>query len=211
MPTYTRKRSVPKGTPPICQRSHFPPPRTLGLVGTLSPWHREYQARCHGSRPMSRACPDRYPSKPQEISTTTLLANFREFTFRNCLEKSCRLLKGASLATGSGRSSLLGDPRSPDSALTPIFQTVSPRTPVNKASGKGHSPVGLDPSRSPHPCRRVLLLSSELRMQPLPEALRDGLEQCIKFRDPVGHSLAVGCNHIFPVGEHSVEAAAATD
>src|SRR3712207_1299081 len=90
-------------------------------------------------------------------------------------------------------------------------RTTLPRTWVNSARRRATAPRTCDPSRSPHPARRVLLLSSELRMQPLPEVLRDGLEQCIKFRDPVGHSLAVGCNHIFPVGEHPVEAAAATD
>jgi hypothetical protein len=65
---------------------------------------------------------------------------------------------------------------------------------VNKGLRTGHSLVGLDPSR-----------------QPFPEALRDGLVQCIKFRFPVSHPLAVGCNHVFPVGKHPVEAVAATD
>ena len=69
-----------------------------------------------------------------------------------------------------------------------------PRTRVNKGLRTGHSLVGLAPSR-----------------QPFPEALRDGLEQSLKFRDPVSHPLAVGCNHVFPVGEHPVEAVAATD
>ena len=83
-----------------------------------------------------------------------------------------------------------------------------PRTPllgsrVNKGKKKGHSPVGLDPPRSLPPCRRRVFCSylrRELRMQTFEEALRYGLKEGIEGSNANEHPLAVGCNHILPVG-----------
>jgi hypothetical protein len=85
---------------------------------------------------------------------------------------------------------------------------------VDKDSRKRHSSVGLYPSHSSHPCRRSFLLSllwGELRMQTFEEALRDGVEEFLEGSQANDHPLAVGRNHVFAVGYHPVEAAAATD
>src|SRR5919107_744942 len=58
---------------------------------------------------------------------------------------------------------------------------------------------------------RKLLVSLELERQTFKEGFRDGIEQFLKFRLPVGHPFAVGCDHVFSVGEHPVDTAAAHD
>ena len=79
-----------------------------------------------------------------------------------------------------------------------------PRTPVNKVKKKGHSPVGLDPSHSSRPCRRVSSYLweelEELRMQPFEEALRDGRYEFIFRTQAEEHLLAVVGEHVFAVG-----------
>jgi hypothetical protein len=45
---------------------------------TLTPLHSDYQARCHGSNPISRAHPPWHLSKPQSTFIAVLLPNFVE-------------------------------------------------------------------------------------------------------------------------------------
>src|SRR5215217_1983500 len=59
--------------------------------------------------------------------------------------------------------------------------------------------------------RLTRVLGSEGIRQTLPEALRDGVANFVKLRDPVAYLLAVRCKHIFAIGEHPVEAATAGD
>src|SRR3712207_1019231 len=47
-------------------------------------------------------------------------------------------------------------------------------------------------------------------MQTFEESLGDGLEEFVEGSQAKEHPLAVGCNHIFSVGYHPVEAAAAS-
>src|SRR5215210_2880637 len=61
----------------------------------------------------------------------------------------------------------------------------------------------------PRPAR--VLIKPPGGRQTVPEALRYRGTQSVKLRAPVGHLLAVGCDPIFPVGEHPVEAATACD
>jgi hypothetical protein len=60
--------------------------------------------------------------------------NFGEFSFRNCLENSWKASRpcvfGPKRRPSECSSPPPGGPRGPDSGLIPIFQTVSPRTPV---------------------------------------------------------------------------------
>jgi hypothetical protein len=82
-----------------------------------------------------------------------------------------------------------------------------PRTPllgtwVNKDSRKDHSPVASTlPALSPLVVGEFCsYLRRELRMQTFEEALRYGLKEGIEGSNANEHPLAVGCNHIFPVG-----------
>src|SRR5215210_1439159 len=89
-----------------------------------------------------------------------------------------------------------------------------PRTPVNRGKMKGHSPVGLDPSRTlptlvGEACSYPLALL-ELRRQSFDKALRDRVEESIRGSGADEHLLAVGADHIRSVGEHPVQARAAT-
>ena len=66
--------------------------------------------------------------------------DFREFTFRNCLENILRPLASSTSAARSGCSEsfrpLSEAFGAPVSGPIPIFRTVSPRTPVNKGMKK---------------------------------------------------------------------------
>jgi len=76
------KRSVSYETLPGSSPAFVVPPpmnpRTPDAFWTLTPPHSEYQARCHGSKPMGRAHPHRYPSEPQGTFITILATNLRE-------------------------------------------------------------------------------------------------------------------------------------
>jgi hypothetical protein len=96
MPTYTSKRSVFSKTPPFASVL-ISPLRERWSSLTLTPSHSEYQARGHGSRPISTAHPHRHPSKPQGTFIATFLANFGEHLFRalGCIEYKDTITPGA--------------------------------------------------------------------------------------------------------------------
>jgi hypothetical protein len=97
-----------------------------------------------------------------------------------------------------------------------------PRTPVNKGKRKGRSPIRLAPSPLSFPFGGKALAPIHSR-GPLAAALRRssaGLLKRIRSRRRYTlnasppkeiHLLAVGGDHIFRVGDHPIEAAAARD
>src|SRR5215211_7478000 len=88
-----------------------------------------------------------------------------------------------------------------------------PRTPVNKDKKEGPQPRRTRPFPLFPPLSACFLLSwdelHELRMQTFEAALRDGRNEFIFRTQAEEHLLAVGGQHVFAVGYHPVEAAAA--